>query len=202
MTSLLVVPLGKALNGIAPYWSGRLVAATLAPRLFSRLGGLDMPLIKLGNRCCLKIGWYNLYVYCCNLYQQSIHVKLYIICFSWLLCFRKKLSRSSDFWLRHAWLNKGLNLYDFTVQCKILPQSLEELLWCTSCNWQIRQISSRVLKIAVQAVYLKQRWRTCGPRAARKNFLRPANILARPALLNIFFPSNLCDAISKAEPLI
>ena len=30
--------------------------------------------------------------------------------------------------------------------------------------------------------------------------MRPANILARPALLNIFFPSNLCDAISKAEP--
>ena len=32
--------------------------------------------------------------------------------------------------------------------------------------------------------------------------MRPANILARPVLLNIFFPSNLCDAIPKAEPLI
>ena len=46
---------------------------------------------------------------------------------------------------------------------------------------------------------LVQRRRTCGP---RKNFLRPANILARSVLLNIFSPSNLCDAIPKAEPLI
>ena len=36
----------------------------------------------------------------------------------------------------------------------------------------------------------------------RKSFLRPANILARPVLLNVFSPSNLCDAIPKAEPLI
>ena len=29
----------------------------------------------------------------------------------------------------------------------------------------------------------------------------PANVVARPVLLNFLFPSNLCDAISKAEPL-